>query len=346
MYSEDSFRRLTISENWRKALATTANHGLAKSTWSSYRTAAKMLQRCGQETNTNMTFPLSEGKVLTFMAWMIARNLSANTMESYIAGIRQTHLSNGVCLPILRTPIVKQILEGKKHEDSIAKKLEKKPIRLPVTPDILKLLKYEIKRSLLAPEMKLLLWTVATVAFAGAFRIHELLARVEGTFDPSFTLLSKDVISRSLNINKEKVQILQFRIKSEKKDRIGADTIVDVYHSGGPLCPVNAYNKWNKLRKNWGNHMPAFMDDKGKPLTGAKFNQYLKSFLGKYLDYKKGSISSHSFRAGLTSLIAKLGFTESDIQAIGRWSSQAYTAYIKLPRTRRLEMARIGNLGL
>lgn len=306
-----------------------------------------MLQRCGEETGSAMVFPLNEEKILIFIAWMIARNLSASTMESYMAGVRQTHLANGVCLPILRTPIVKQILEGKKHEDAMARKLGVKPIRLPVTPDVLKLLKYEIKTSSLAPETKLLLWTVATMAFAGAFRIHELLARVEGTFDPSFTLLSKDVVMRSLNINKEKVQILQVRLKSEKKDRIGADTIVDVYHSGGPLCPVGAYTKWCKLRKNWGNHLPAFMDDEGKPLTGAKFNKYLRLFLGKYLDYKKGSISSHSFRAGLTSLVAKLGFTEEEIQALGRWSSQAYTAYIKLPRTRRLEMAkRIGNLGL
>ena len=347
MYSEDSFRNLAIAESWRRALAVVANHSLAVSTWSSYNTAAKMLQRCGSETSTRMNFPLSENQVLVFIAWMIERGLAASTMESYMAGIRQTHLASGVCLPILRTPLIKQILEGKKHLDSISKRLQQKPVRLPVTPDIMKLLKGEIKDSALEPESKLLLWSVATLAFAGAFRIHELLARNESAFDPLFTLLSADISIKSININKEKVQILQVRIKSEKADRVGADTIVDVYQSGGPLCPLKAFNKWALLRKCWGKTMPAFMDRDGRPLTGVKFNGYLKSFLGKYFNYKRGSISSHSFRAGITSLVAKLGFTEEEIQALGRWSSQAYTSYIKLPRTKRLEMARkIGGLGL
>ena len=347
MYSEDSFKQLAISEGWRKALATVANHSLAVSTWSSYRTAARMLQRCGVDTGLRMAFPLTEEQVLTFVAWMIEKDLSASTMDTYMAGIRQTHLASGVSLPILRTPIVKQILEGKKHMDSMAKRLHQKPVRLPVTPDIMKLLKGEIKVMDAKGETKLLLWTVATLAFAGAFRIHELLARNESSFDPMFTLLAADVIQRSIYIKKEKVQILQVRLKSEKTDRIGADTIVDVYHSGGPLCPIKAYNKWIKLRKNWGKVMPAFMDNQGKPLTGAKFNMHLKDLLGKHLDYKLGSVSGHSFRAGITSLVAKLGFTEAEIQALGRWSSQAYTAYIKLPRTKRLEMARkIGGLGL
>ena len=347
VYSEESFKNLAIAESWRKSLAITANHGLAKSTWSSYTTAAKMLLKCGEETGVRMSFPLAEQQVLVFIAWLIDRGLSASTMETYMAGIRQTHLANGVCLPILRTPLVKQILEGKKHLDAIERRLQLKPIRLPVVPAVMALLKNEIKISTLHRELKLLIWSVATLAFSGAFRIHELLSRTEGTFDPLYTLLARDLTLRSLHVQKDKIKILQVRLKSEKTDRVGADTIVDVYRSDGPLCPVRAYKKWVNLRKDWGSTMPAFMDNHGKPLTGKKLNFYLKQFLGKHLDYKRGSITSHSFRAGLTSLVAKLGFTELEIQALGRWSSEAYSAYIKLPRTRRLEMARrIGNLGL
>jgi hypothetical protein len=36
---------------------------------------------------------------------------------------------------------------------------------------------------------KLMVWAVCTIAFAGAFRIHELLCRLESTFDPEFELL-------------------------------------------------------------------------------------------------------------------------------------------------------------
>ena len=347
MFSADSFKDLQVSESWRSALAAVANHSLAVSTWSSYNTAAKMLQKCEEETAKSMAFPLSENQVLIFVAWMIERGLAASTMDSYLAGIRQTHLASGVNLPVLRTPIIKQILDGKKHLDAIEKRLHLKPVRMPVTPDVMKLLKGELKDSSLDAELKLLIWSTATLAFSGAFRIHELLTRKESSFDPTFTLLVEDLTLKSIFIGKENVQILQVRLKSEKSDRVGADTIVDVYQSGGPLCPIRAYKKWNLLRKEWGNGKPAFMDKTGRPLTGAKLNLYLRTFLGKHFDYKLGSISCHSFRAGITSLVAKLGFTEKEIQALGRWSSQAYTAYVKLPRTKRLEMARrIGGLGL
>ena len=347
LYTENSFKNLAVSTRWKKALAETANFALAKKSWSSYTTAAKMLQKCAADVGETMDYPLKEGNVLTFIAWMINRELSASTMESYLAGIRQVHLINGVALPILRTPLVKQLLEGQKHIDALARRLNKKPVRLPVTPNVLKLLKLEIFKSDLTRERKLLMWSVSTLAFAGAFRIHELLARQERVFDPNFTLLSRDIKIKELNINGEKVQILQVRLKSEKTDRIGADTIVDVYKSGGPLCPIRAFNKWSSIKGDFGGRVPAFLDNNGTPLTGRKFNELLKSFLGKHLDYKKGGISSHSFRAGITSMVAKLGFSEEEMQALGRWSSAAYNAYIKLPRTRRLQMAKnIGALGL
>ena len=55
----------------------------------------------------------------------------------------------------------------------------------------------------------------------------------------------------------------------------------------------------------------------------------------------------HSFRAGMASLLGTLGYTDEDIQAVGRWSSRAFLAYLKLPRTQRLTMAKkIGELNL
>ena len=46
------------------------------------------------------------------------------------------------------------------------------------------------------------------------------------------------------------------------------------------------------------------------------------------------------FRAGAASAMAALGYGDEDIQAVGRWSSRAFLKYIKLPRTRRAEVAK------
>ena len=42
--------------------------------------------------------------------------------------------------------------------------------------------------------------------------------------------------------------------------------------------------------------------------------------------------------------MGKMGYTDAEIKAVGRWSSNAFETYMKLPRTKRSKMARdIGN---
>ena len=66
----------------------------------------------------------------------------------------------------------------------------------------------------------------------------------------------------------------------------------------------------------------------------------LKKCLSGHIRYEDGYITSHSFRAGIASLMGTLGYSDTQIKAIGRWSSAAFENYIKLPRTKRAEMAR------
>ena len=115
--------------------------------------------------------------------------------------------------------------------------------------------------------------------------------------------------------------------------------------SMSPLCPVRALEKWLSESKPIKINSPFFCDETGRPLTGAKFNRVLKLHFSKYINYKVGKITYHSFRAGKASLLRTLGYSDEDIQAVGRWSSRAFMDYIKLPRTHRLAMAKqIGNL--
>ena len=212
------------------------------------------------------------------------------------------------------------------------KPVEEKPVRLPVTPTSMKLFKLDLKESSLSREMKHLVWSVAALAFNGAFRIHELLSWTSSQFDPNFTLLGRDVNLKTIKVAGKKVSILQVKIKSPKTDRVGADTIVDVYESGGPLCPLRAFSNWRAVAAHTIKSYLLFIDDQGLPLTGKRFNTILKDSWGKYLDYRVGKITSHSFRAGIASLPGVIGFSEGEIKAVGRWSSRAYLDYLKLPR--------------
>ena len=51
------------------------------------------------------------------------------------------------------------------------------------------------------------------------------------------------------------------------------------------------------------------------------------------VDFSKFSVQSHSFRSGMATALAQLGYDEPDLMDIGRWSSQSYKAYTKLGRS-------------
>ena len=119
---------------------------------------------------------------------------------------------------------------------------------------------------------------------------------------------------------------------------------MDVYESRGILCPVSAYEKWKGTNPPADKNKPAFRDETGTPLTGRKLNLIPKKCLGKHIHYSGGSVTSHSFRSGIASLMGTLGYSDSEIQGIVRWSSSAFERYIQLSRTKRAQMARkIGN---
>ena len=330
---------------WTRTLISAANHSISRQTWSTYTTAAKHLKSCEIDTGVDMDFPLATTQLLAFISWLLnKRKVKGTTIEVYLSGLRQLHLVRGHDVQGLRPEIVKSILSGTKHLDTIAERLEGKPKRLPVTINMLKLIKHELAAQNFPYSFKRLVWTICTLNFFGGFRVHETLSRCELSFDPAFTLLAENVRLKAVKIAGQEETLLQIILKSPKEDRIGKETWVDVYQSGGDLCPVDAYKKWRATNPPWVKGKPAFREHSGSALTGRKLNKVLKLCLEQHISYDKGRVSSHSFRSGVASLMGKMGYTDAEIKAVGRWSSNAFETYMKLPRTKRSKMARdIGN---
>jgi hypothetical protein len=339
------FANMDIPQEVKMSLARIGNHGLAKETWSSYRTGERMLLKCQKEYNRKFDLPLGKADLLVFIDWLIrVRGLKAATVKCYLAGIRQLHIMKGLDPPILMDSQVKLILKGQQNIDNAEKRQNSDKGRLPVTMTMMKLLKENIRQWDKSNETKLLVWAVCTLAFHGAFRIHELLCRTETSFDPAYDLLRQDVKIETATYGGKTTRFLTVRLKSPKEQRDGKTVVVDVFESGGDICPVRAYRKWEKLSQgeaDW----PAFRAPCGTPLTGRKLNSYIRELLGGSVDYEKGKITSHSFRSGIASILGSKGFSDEEIKQAGRWSSNAFQAYMKLPRTKRAAIARrIGQL--
>ena len=329
-----------LDSNLRQILAETSNFSLAKSTWSSYRTAKRQWDKFGQETGSVTTLPTTQDIALSFTAWLLNRGVGTSTIKTYLAGLRQAHLSQGLNPPKLHSDLTSQVLQGKFNLDNLERIKQRKPARLPVTITLLKILRLELKKTSLHPTDQKLLWAVSLIAFSGAFRPGELLTSKEWRFDAAVNLLRKDIKKTSITLEGETVPILQIKLKAEKQNKKGGFNLVDVYGSGGKLCPFQAFEEWEKAAPPSARSGPAFCRHNGAALTKSYFNKVLKLTLQKHTEGLNGFISGHSFRIGIASLLGTLGHHESDIMAAGRWSSNAYSSYLKLPRTKRLFIAR------
>jgi len=324
-----------LSEEVQKDLVTWMNYSKTDSTWSNYRTVERLIDTCQEERRTTFEWPMTTDNTLLFTHWLIKdRRLKASTVNNYLAGLRQAHITRGLEPPQLRTTLVNQVIKGRANQETV-NTTDSKTGRAAMTVNLMRKLKQKICQSNLEKTDKLLVWTVATTAFFGAFRIHEILGKHESTFDPHHTLLLQDV---SLT-GQDGGRTLSIRLKCPKERRAGRPTVVDILETGGPLCPIRAYNRW-ATRNEGQDDMPLFRWKDGTPLTGRKFNCILKDMLGDLASTPRGKISTHSFRSAVPTILAELGHSENDIKAVGRWSSRAFTAYMKGSRTQRLMMAR------
>jgi hypothetical protein len=96
-------------------------------------------------------------------------------------------------VPQVRSSLVNLIITGKKNMERMEKLKKTDKRRLPVTLTVMRLLKATLREASMENQEKLLTWAACCLAFNGAFRIHELLSKEEGRFDPVFTLLEEDL---------------------------------------------------------------------------------------------------------------------------------------------------------
>jgi len=316
------------------------SHGLAKDTWSNYRTACSMLARCCQEKDIELTLPIKEETTMAFIHWLIFhRKVKAGTIENYLAGIRQFHSANNIQGAELRTERIKTILKGLRNKEMAKSRREGTERRKPITIDMLKLLKARLSESDYKGVDQRLIWTVSSLLFHGAFRAHELMCKIENSFDPAFSLLGQDAVLLKEKDNTGK-EMLQIKLKAPKENKKGNTVIVDVFQTDNDICPVKAFRKWVALQP-LEKDKPVFRFASGVPLTGRKFNEILRERLRGFVKNIDTLYSSHSFRSGAASRMAELGYADKDIKAVGRWSSRAFLDYIRLPRTNRVEVTRL-----
>ena len=335
-FSAEAFLGYGVPAYLAPCLAEAGNFALAASSWQTYDTVDRHLEACEAEIGRELTFPLSLGDVLTWVAWLISsRGGRGKTVQIYLSGLRMAHFKRGYYNVNLLSDIVKHVLVGLKQRDLKVDKIKDKKGRLPVTLEVLRTLRKQIRKTGWALGKKRLVWAVCILGFSGSFRVHEMLSRKRAEFDPTSTLLTRDV---GMDIMEDGGQVLKVKLKAPKEARLRHGVIVDLFPTGSYLCPLVAVRKYvEAMSGRLVDDKPFFQRMDGMAYTGVAFNADLKMLLKG--TGQEGVITSHSLRAGLASEMGALGYKEADIMQIGRWHSSAYLHYVKNGRLQRMKVA-------
>lgn len=103
---------------------------------------------------------------------------------------------------------------------------------------------------------------------------------------------------------------------------------VHIGKTGNILCPMAAILNYLAIRGSEPGLLFHFKDC--SPLTKSKFTASFRKLLDQ-AGINSSHYAGHSFRVGAASTAAARGIEDSLIQTLGRWKSDAYLAYIRLP---------------
>ena len=121
--------------------------------------------------------------------------------------------------------------------------------------------------------------------------------------------------------------LLRVRLKASKTDPFRKGCFIHIGRGNSPLCAVQSLIAYLNVQGKGAGLLFLFQD--GRPLSRAALTDWLRRILSAA--GIPGTFSSHSFCIGAATVAARNGVPDHLIQALGRWSSNAYQLYIRTP---------------
>lgn len=196
--------------------------------------------------------------------------------------------------------------------------------RLPITPLILDKVFGALNKAPHKYENKLL-WAACCLGFFGFLRSGEFTIS-SNRYDPSWHLSIQDISVDSIT----NPSVLQVHVKGSKTDQFRQGTCITVGRTESHICPVKAVLTYIAARGFQPG--PLFCNRNGSALTRQQLVAQLRATLAEEgVDCTR--YSGHSFRIGAASTAAAKGLADSTIQSLGRWKSESFKRYIRMPHT-------------
>lgn len=313
-------------------MASLLNANVAYNTWKSYQGTLARLHKLEKKHSLDLSLPWSSSsKALNYVLALDADGLKPSSIENYLSAIKMAHKAFGFPIVIDRD-ILNPVLKGMDNLQEA-----NPPRRLAVTPAILKLIRNQLKKQKWTILYKRMIWCACLFLFWSCCRSAELFAPSCSKMVASTTFRANQVGCHAGLIDGLNVNWMELTLKNTKemKNSSKKATSVELFPTGNFLCPIDAFRKFKRIVTDWDESLPLFRIGKVF-LTQKQFNCDLRLLLSEHFDYAAKSVSSHSFRAGISTAMARCGFSDEEIKLQGRWSSDAFSRYIRQARSIRL----------
>ena len=271
--------------------------------------------------------PATEQTLVLFAAFK-AQSCCYSTIKVYLSAVRHLHISKGLGDPLSDTLQLNLVLKGIRR-----KKPRAGDARLPITPLILKAILGVVKED---PHsfINMTMWAACCLGYFAWLRSGEFTC--DHNFDPNQHLTDQDIAVDDYS----NPTLISVHLKKSKTDQEGVGVTLFMGRTGMEVCPVTAILPYLVVRRARFASGPLFVNEKGSPLSRIALVTWLRSTLNKAgIDSSK--FSGHSFRIGAASVAAARGVEDSTIQTLGRWKSESFKRYIRMPRE---ELARISQI--
>ena len=146
-----------------------------------------------------------------------------------------------------------------------------------------------------------------------------------GAFDAGQHLSFADIATD----DKVDLKHLSVSIKQSKTDPFRRGVTISLGRTDAELCPVAALLAYLAVRGRGDGPLFYFQD--GRALTQSRLVVELRKAL-EACDLRPQDYLGHSFRIGAATTAAACGVPAETIMTLGRWKSQAYRLYVRLPR--------------
>ena len=257
--------------------------------------------------------PVAEANIIFFFTHLTTRHVSHRSLQVYLSAL--SYYSH-----MLGSPISTQHMHTLYHTMRGIKRTQGKSLiqerRNPITAQHMVLIKRYLE-SYIPINDGIMLFCACSFAFFGLMRSAEYVSPTKTTFNAD-TLLFTDVTLAPDH------SMLFVNLRVSKTDPFRYGTRLHLFRINSDICPVQAAIQYFDIIPSVSGPMFQFQD--GKFLT-----RHFITYLLHHALPSVHNINTHSFRIGGASAASSHGIPDSIIQILGRWSSDCFRQYIRMP---------------